>query len=577
MANFPIPPGAFAQHTIALGKTRSGKSSKLRLIVERLLDDVRQRPVCIVDPKGDWWGLKSSADGRSAGYPVIIFGGEHSDLPINEHSGAAVAELITTEIPFSIIDLGGWMVGARTRFFIDFASTLFRLSRGARHLVIDECHNFAPQGRVIDPDSAKMVHWSNRIASEGAGKGITLISASQRPQKVHKDYVTSHETLIACRVIHPLDRNAIKEWVDGCADPSVGKEVVGALAGLDRKEAYVWSPEIGFGPSRVAFPMFRTYDSFKPQEAGSTGSLKGWAAVDLGAAQTRLAAIVEEAKANDPKALKATIIDLQKQLAAKIIQPNGAMIADHERIGYEAGHKVGYAEGHRHGFLWGASKQRGAVAEAIKFDLDYVAPSDMKPTDSISLPINRSQKGSASRGLGMVMEAPPPIHEQMRKRDAAAADGALSGPQKRVLKALAWWAGMGHPAPSREQVAAICEWRPGSGHFNNVLAQLKSAGMIVYPASGAIALTDDGRGAAPVPDSSATVISGVRATLSGPQAKVFDALLNTDRAMGRERLAGLCSWEPKSGHFNNILGQLRTLKVIEYPRAGVVALQDWVK
>ena len=103
--NSPIPEAALAQHIIALGKTRSGKSSKLRVIVEDLLE--REQPVCIIDPKGDWWGIKSSADGKHAGYPVVIFGGEHADVALNPRAGAAVAELIATGNRPSLIDLGG--------------------------------------------------------------------------------------------------------------------------------------------------------------------------------------------------------------------------------------------------------------------------------------------------------------------------------------------------------------------------------------------------------------------------------------------------------------------------------------
>jgi hypothetical protein len=309
----PIPRAAFAQHIIALGKTGAGKSSKLRVLVETLLD--AGDPVCIVDPKGDWWGLKSSANGKSAGYPIVIFGGEHADVPINEHSGAHVAELVATGNRPALIDLGGWMMGPRTRFFIDFAAAFFRLARGARHLVIDEVHNFAPQGKVLDVDAGKMLHWANRLASEGRGKGITLIAASQRPQKVHKDFVTSCETLIACRVIHKLDRDAIKDWIDGCADPAVGKEVLGALASMKRAEAWVWSPEIHYGPELVTFPMFRTYDSFRPQPADG-GKLKGWAEVDLDDVRAKLETVVEEAAANDPKRLRAEIARLQKLISS---------------------------------------------------------------------------------------------------------------------------------------------------------------------------------------------------------------------------------------------------------------------
>jgi hypothetical protein len=300
------------QHVAVLGKTGSGKSSVMRSFVEWLL--MAKEPVCIIDPKGDWWGLKSSADGKSAGFPVVIFGGEHADVPINAHSGGPVSELVATGNRPCIIDLGGWTVADRTRFFVDFASLLFRHSRGRRWLVIDEVHNFSPQGKVMDPQAGHMLHWANRLASEGRGKGIQLIAASQRPQKVHKDFLTSCETLVAMRVIHPLDRNAIKDWIDGCPDAAKGKEVLGDLASMPRGTGWVWSPEIGFGPERIAFQKFRTYDSFSPS-AGAHAKLKGWADVDLEEVKSKLAVVVQEAEANDPKLLRKKVSELEVQLS----------------------------------------------------------------------------------------------------------------------------------------------------------------------------------------------------------------------------------------------------------------------
>ncbi len=363
----PIPNKALDQHLIALGKTRSGKSSKVRVMVEYLLS--KKLPLCILDPKGDWWGLKSSADGRSPGFPVVIFGGDHADVPINEMSGKYVGELIASGNRPSIIDVSKMRVGERTRFFSDYAEALFLHSRGTRYQVIDECHNFAPQGKILSPQAGEMLHWSNRLASEGQGRGIILLAASQRPQKVHKDFLTSCETLVACRVIHKLDRDAIKDWIDGCADPTIGKEVIASLASMERSDAWVWSPEIEFGPKKIAFPMFETYDSFKPQNQ-SVGKLRGWADVDLSEVKAKLATVIEEAEANDPKKLRERIRELERNpVTADVTEWKAALERSEEALASErhlaADFRERVLESARTQISVIASAARVAIKEAI--------------------------------------------------------------------------------------------------------------------------------------------------------------------------------------------------------------------
>jgi hypothetical protein len=311
-----LPQRVFDQHIVLLGKTRAGKSTVLRgSIAEPLLE--QGEPVTIVDPKGDWWGLKLAKDGRGPGFPVVIFGGEHADVPLDPRAGAHVGELLATGNRPALIDMGGWMPGERTRFWVDFASAMFRHVKGRRWLLVDEVHNFAPKGKVLDVDAGKALHWTNRLASEGLGKGIHMAFASQRPQKVHNDTLTSAETLIALKVIHKADRDAVWDWIDGCGDKEVGKQLLASLAHLKRAEGWAWSPEAEFGPERIQFPMFGTYDSFRPQTVADTERLKGWAHVDLDDVRGKLAEFVEEAKANDPKALKAEIARLTAELAKK--------------------------------------------------------------------------------------------------------------------------------------------------------------------------------------------------------------------------------------------------------------------
>ena len=75
---FSLPLDTVTQAAGILAKRRAGKSYLGRRITEQMLKAVQQ--VVIVDPKGDWWGIRSSADGKTPGFPVIILGGEHGDV-----------------------------------------------------------------------------------------------------------------------------------------------------------------------------------------------------------------------------------------------------------------------------------------------------------------------------------------------------------------------------------------------------------------------------------------------------------------------------------------------------------------
>ncbi len=545
-----IPEAALQQHVLVLGKTRSGKSSTMRGLVENLLD--AGEPVAVVDPKGDWWGLKSSADGKSAGYPVVIFGGSHADVPLNAHAGAHVAELVATGNRPCIIDLGGWMVSDRTRFFIDFASTLFRTLRGRRWLVLDEVHNFVPQGKILDPDAGKMLHWGNRLASEGLGKGLRLIAASQRPQKVHKDFVTSAETLIAMRVIHPLDRNAIKEWIDGCPDAERGKEVLATLASMPRGEGWVWSPEIGFGPKRVAFPKFSTYDSFKEQPAEAHGKLKGWAEVDLAEVTEKLASVVKEAEANDPKLLRAEIARLKTQAARSAGNEISADALARERASAE---QRGYARGQVEAY--------GEHAEHMKTALQYLKGAVQVITHCLS----------ASAKLVDIPLAPPAPRVQPAPRASATsaehhhARAPAGDPQignsglRRMLIALA----QRPQGLNRRQLGVRATLSSRSGTFDTYLSKARTNGWI--EGTGDLRITEAGLkalgGYTPLPAGRELLAHWLGELGSSGAARMLQVLADAyPKALSREDLGAAANLSDRSGTFDTYLSRLRTLELI---------------
>lgn len=586
-----IPDSAFAHHTIVLGKTRAGKSSTMRGFVERLLE--QKKPVGIIDPKGDWWGLKSSRDGTKPGFKVVIFGGEHADVPIDEHSGKHVAELVATGNRPFIIDLGGWMVGARTRFFIDFASTLFRLTKGPRWLVIDEVHNFAPQGKVHDPDAGKMLHWANRLASEGAGKGITLISASQRPQKVHKDYVTSHETLIAMRVIHPLDRGAVKEWLDGAPGDGVGKEVLDTLATLKRGEAWVWSPEIGFGPIRMQFPMFKTFDSFAAPTTETTEQLVGWAAVDLEDVRAKLADVVEKAKADDPKALKARILELEK--AARQPQPSEAQERELEILRGRVATLQAQADKFMpliatigpalEDALLKLERVTDAAKAAEKVIVDEHNRLRAAAERTIDLDLNQMSRGpidaaiAAGETAGPRPKPMPRVPLEPRRIDIPASTEGMTPARQLILDKVAW-AGVFFNCGDVERVVLgfLVGKHKKTKSFVNDLGGLRSAGMIEYLAGERVMLTDAGRAIAADPGRPTRdqLLDGVRSALPPKEWEILNYLLGYSTPTPRQEIADHFDVHIKTKTFVNALGHLRGLGLIYYS-GGDVGVADFLK
>src|SRR3990167_10105328 len=308
-----IPDAALAQHTAVLGKTGSGKSFAWKGVVESQLSAGKR--VCIVDPTSAWWGLRSSSDGKSPGFPILVLGGDHGDLPLPALGGSAVARLLVDQCVNLVADTSDLTVGERTRWFIDFATTLYRANRAPLHLVIDEAHVFAPQGKVPDPDTGKMLHAANTLASGGRSRGIRLTMITQRPAKLHKDSLTCEDSVIAMRVLAPQDREALWDWIMGCGDKVQGKEVLDSLAGLQRGEGWVWYPE-GKYLKRTRFPAISTFDSSAtPVDGHAAPAPKRAADVDMAEIKTALADAVREAEANDPKLLRRRIAELEKAKA----------------------------------------------------------------------------------------------------------------------------------------------------------------------------------------------------------------------------------------------------------------------
>src|SRR6266571_1279755 len=78
-----LPTDAVTQTFAILAKRGTGKTYTASVLAEEMLKASQQ--IVALDPTGAWWGLRS-------GYKVVIFGGEHADVPLEESAGEVVAQ-----------------------------------------------------------------------------------------------------------------------------------------------------------------------------------------------------------------------------------------------------------------------------------------------------------------------------------------------------------------------------------------------------------------------------------------------------------------------------------------------------
>lgn len=303
-----------------LAKKRVGKSYAAAVFAEELMD--AGQPVCIIDITGAHWGLKSSADGKSAGYPIVIFGGRHADVPLEENAGVIAARAIVEQRFSAILDFSIMSKAGMERFLVAFLGEFYRINQDAIHLICDEADRYAPQ----QPHGEEMalVKVMDDIVSRGGIKGIGASIISQRSAKVNKNVVTQCELLVAMRIVHPLDAKTIMEWVEMHATKAEAAEMLASLPTLPVGTAWFWWPGEGKNSifECVKIRERKTFDSGATPKAGETRKQpKTLAQIDVAKLGADIAATVERAKANDPKELKAQVARLRQQLAKQPAAP----------------------------------------------------------------------------------------------------------------------------------------------------------------------------------------------------------------------------------------------------------------
>jgi hypothetical protein len=568
----------YERHMAFLGKTGSGKTFAAKGVVETLLATGAQ--CVIIDPTSAWWGLRLDREGKHPAFDrVIVMGGRHGDIPLNPDpaQAAAVAQLVCEKGLSVVLDTGDMTVGERTRWGAKFAETMYRKITGPLHLIIDEAHEFAPQGSNPSPEASIMLHAFKQLASGGRSRGVRLMLLTQRPAKLHKDVLTQVETLVAMRLIAPQDRKAVQEWIEGCGDPAQARAVLESLAQLKIGEGWVWSPEIDSAPHRVKFPQIKTFDSSKAPDGKAREVKLG--EVDKDALAKLIEAAGEQIKADDPKHLRAKIAELERALksGAKGIDP-----AERQRLADTA------KEIEQQQYL----QERAQLHERVRIELDAIPGVVGGAFATIGKMVERINEAMKSNEIVKPTHDPykqiyastnkprPYVETPNPKPIPAQATGAggqeIQPRHRKLINAIAWFETMTGENPSRAQVAARAGVSLKSSSFTNDLGAMRSAGLIDYPSEGFVVLTT---AAGKFVDSGVaeSIWLTIPKIVDPRHVDILEALRSCHAPLTRAELADRVGKSESSSAYTNDLGYLRTLKLIEYPSKGMVGLSDWLR
>jgi hypothetical protein len=482
--------------TVGYGARGSGKTTFGRVMAEEVTK-AGQR-FCAVEPKGDFWGLKATADGRGEGIPVVVFGGDHADLPLEEGAGAYIAEAITEMDQSVVLDLEHLSKGKQLKFMAPFLERLYDKNRDPLLLIVDEAQRYAPQ-KPISTEATICLGAMEDIVKLGRKHGLGVLLLTQRGSGLNKEVSELCDLLVAFRTPGPLDQERIKDWLDANATREQREQVMGAIAKMPTGRAIFASGHPSLSLFQAAqVRRSETYDSSATPKIGERRTEpKRLAHPDLEVLRAKMADAIERAKAEDPKELRKQIATLRAEIAALQQRKPEQVIKQVERVVEVVPPKVvslvvDALRAH-------TELQQGLGAIAKLADVAAVRTSDalamVRDAEAQPKPPKPPREVVATDAEQSAKVLVDMVHKEVAIRypgnGAVTYDPtvlkALGKAERAIVAAL-----LAYPQPlTRQQLAFLAGYHPNSKGFVNALGSLRSSGYISqgFPAT----ITDAGR------------------------------------------------------------------------------------
>ncbi len=226
------------------GKSGSGKSTSVNVIVEEILD--LNQPLLIIDTDGEYWGLKEH-------YQILHLGnGDQCDVRVTATDAETIVDLALVEHVPVILDISGFMHTEDAQEIIDrVVRELFHREKVLKEpflLIVEEVHEYIPESGGLTEAGETLI----QVAKRGRKHGLGFCGVSQRPASVDKDFITQCDWIVWHRLTWKNDTEVVRTILGSDASDTVQE--------LDPGEALLltdWDEQL----RQVQFRQKRTFDA----------------------------------------------------------------------------------------------------------------------------------------------------------------------------------------------------------------------------------------------------------------------------------------------------------------------------
>lgn len=549
IAGIPVREYAVVANAV-LGIRDSGKTYTATKAAEELFD--ASIPFLALDPIGVWHTLRIPGAGR--GYPVVVAGGKHGDLPLTVKS---VGEIVRAAMKANIslvLDLFSADLSKADwkRIVRETAEILLHenADHGLRHVFIEEAAEFVPQ-IMRGADGQVFAAVEKLVRMGGNSKvGVTLIN--QRSADLNKSVLELCANVFVHRQRGKNTLLDLKKWL-ALTDPSTEKKITGSLPDLPSGQCWVMGNDLktpmlvkvmkknSRHPDRREAPPANEAERKRRQPVPAD---------DFVAAMK--AALAPKEKPATGKAVPITPVPPHPStyLATK------AELEQVRKDAFAAGWSDGWATGWRIGHAKGCRDQVALFDNVAQANTPDPAPPAPKPPTAPKVP-----QGTL---------APPPVPRSIPNsvvvRHIPAASGnpgaALPKAEKAILKVLVHFP----DGAEASKVATLAGYSAGGGGFRNACGALRTAGLLEpgQPLRATQAGVEAAGDVEPLPTGQALLAYWCgHSALGKAEREILTALVHAlPSGLTKEEVAAQAGYEPGGGGFRNALGRLRTLDLI---------------